>query len=1198
MADPPAVDGRRREAIRSHLESIAPYYTTEWDPTTQGPGSTLTALFSEMAEDVIERLDRVPEKHQRAFFDTLGFDRKPPYPATVPVSFSVDGGAPRNVVVDGGTRTVAPVSNGRPEQTFTVPDEQRFEATPASLQAVYGVDPSVDRVCNHWNPGSGDGLATGGDQQLFVDENEQRHVLYVGDADQLTIEHPENDGLATIRVRLTTDADQDLVESLYWQYHGEASVDSETVEQWHDATAISSVEADAGASEDDGSGSDADSDKIVFDLVFTGSLTETAVAGVESLWIRALVPSVHGRDDLTAITIDSEVRVGPGPVWTSDDGSGGDDGGGGGAALPTTKTMSPDRLLYDDVPLPFDESGAGNADEVEDVGTYHPLGTEPQQQSTFYVAAAEAFSKAGSDLVLTFAELELPAAKPVNEREQPLKDVLDGKDTDVWVRNEMEPQLSWEYWDGDGWSRIEGFTDQTGNLTGTGETVGFRVPEDLSKTTVAGHETHWIRCRLVGGSYGKWVSTRGSPASETHHVVFPPRFDYLTIEYGRQEPTEGENGENEENTGEEADESSALPSSPATQVRTENHLSDSGNLVETSSGAMRPFRPLPDAGQTLYFGFDAPLHDGPLTLFVDVSDQSFPPDFFPRIRWEYCADGDDWVELDVRDGSENLTERGIVRLVLPGESARHERFGAERHWLRARVQDDQFETSRAEMQFLPRYLLLDSDFTLAQDPSLINYRDEYGVITPGTYEVEYQDESVIRPPDSYEFEYHDESVTSDSNTFDFFTDGGCESAEPCGRTLPTEPPSGEPSREPPTVTDVSPNTAWATNVRLLRRETLGSSDAEPAQSFSTAAAPVLDETIWVDELSALSEGVQETLREAESPAIEVERSADGSLNAFWVAWTAVADFLNSGPDDRHYTIDRTAGTVTFGDGNRGRVPPRGTDSIEIRYRTGGGPDGNVAVDAVAELQDSIQYVDGVTNPAPGTGGAPAESSESVLSRAPERLRDRDRAVAAADYERIATDMARELARARCIPEMNQGGDHEPGWVTLLIVPDAKRPRPTPSTGLKAHVESEVTERAPATLVTADQLVVRGPSYVAASVDTSLVAAGTGSVATLEESVTSAVAAFLDPLTGGENGEGWMFGNLPTTSDLYAVLEGVEGVDHVASLSVTFTSNEGAATVREGEESPSVSADALVHSGSHDVTVRLGEGGADRREAER
>jgi len=41
--------------------------------------------------------------------------------------------------------------------------------------------------------------------------------------------------------------------------------------------------------------------------------------------------------------------------------------------------------------------------------------------------------------------------------------------------------------------------------------------------------------------------------------------------------------------------------------------------------------------------------------------------------------------------------------------------------------------------------------------------------------------------------------------------------------------------------------------------------------------------------------------------------------------------------------------------------------------------------------------------------------------------------------------------------------------------------------------------------------------------------------------------FLHPVTGGDEGRGWGFGDVPHESDLYAQLEAVEGVGHVRSL---------------------------------------------------
>ena len=65
------------------------------------------------------------------------------------------------------------------------------------------------------------------------------------------------------------------------------------------------------------------------------------------------------------------------------------------------------------------------------------------------------------------------------------------------------PELSWEFFDGDGWRRLEqGFVDGTQELATSG-TVSFRVPATLSATEIGGREDLWIRARLVGGDYGR-----------------------------------------------------------------------------------------------------------------------------------------------------------------------------------------------------------------------------------------------------------------------------------------------------------------------------------------------------------------------------------------------------------------------------------------------------------------------------------------------------------------------------------------------------------------------------------------------------------------------------------------------------------------------------------------------------------------------
>ena len=64
------------------------------------------------------------------------------------------------------------------------------------------------------------------------------------------------------------------------------------------------------------------------------------------------------------------------------------------------------------------------------------------------------------------------------------------------------PDLSWEYWNGTGWSKLHPVRDETLNFKRTG-LVEFKVPEDLRSGDWAGKTNFWIRARLIGGDYGK-----------------------------------------------------------------------------------------------------------------------------------------------------------------------------------------------------------------------------------------------------------------------------------------------------------------------------------------------------------------------------------------------------------------------------------------------------------------------------------------------------------------------------------------------------------------------------------------------------------------------------------------------------------------------------------------------------------------------
>jgi predicted phage baseplate assembly protein len=1076
MASPPELDGRRARELRREITELAPYYTPSWDPDAGGVGAGLVDVFGELGAEVTERLDATPEKHRLAFYDALGFGQRPPQAARVPVQYAVVPEAPDNVAVQPGTAALAEA--GEPV-TFHVPPDAAFEATPARLRDVLAVLPDGDAVYDQSELVDGGSSAT-----LWTGRNRQSHEWFLGDTALLSAGAAD-----TLVVDLDSAVDPDvLVDEVEWHYFGATEPDGPA--DWRRLSPAEDIEL-----------VDAEGD-VALALSPAGPLVERAVDGVESKWLRCRVPPGSPVATERPFTVDFV-----------------------GLTTETSGTGYPDTLLANDVPL---ENPTNSEEPIR------PFGDQPRPNDAFYVAASAAFSKPGAAVTLTFTPVEAAQSTDGGSSRftgigavSPSAVSTVGNTLERYLRaggGDANPTLSWEYWDGDGWSRIETITDGTSGFTAREEkTVEFTVPNDLAPTTVAGHEGHWIRARLVGGDYGTVVhvpQTSEGTRWARQTTGSPPEYVEIALSYtvaNRREPS---------------------------HVRARNGLATTAVAPDES---FRPFTSLPEREQTLYLGFDAPLSGGPIQLFAGIDERPSPADFTPQIRWERRQADGGWTQLQVEDGTASLTEQGIVGLGFADRTVATNRFGRERHWLRARVTGDEFEV-------VPD---LDAE--------------------AGT---ESEDRRTGGNGDGSRTETADIGATGS-------TDAAGTTLSACGETVATEPPSGEPNERPPSLTGLHPNTGWARNVRAVTDELLGGSDGEPDQSFAVANPPALDPAVWVDERSALAEP-QRTALLAERPEdVTVERTGDGAVRAVWVRWTVVPDLLDSPEDARHCVVDETAGEVRFGDDTNGRIPPRGTDNLRASYLTGGGSAGNVPVGAVGKLKSSLPFVDAVTNPAPGAGGADQESRADLRDRAPQTLRDRDRAVMPTDYERLAADASRRIARARCLPGMDRGGNREPGYVTVLVVPDNRTATPVPSLGLLDRVERSLGDHAPASVVANDRLVVRGPSYVSVGIDADVVTGDVGSLQSVEGRLRSTIDEFLHPLTGRDDA-GWPFGDLPSRSDVFALLEGVEGVDHVESLFLTFTGTE-TVTVGEGAREPDASPDALVRGGEHDVTVVPGGG---------
>ena len=358
-------------------------------------------------------------------------------------------------------------------------------------------------------------------------------------------------------------------------------------------------------------------------------------------------------------------------------------------------------------------------------------------------------------------------------------------------------------------------------------------------------------------------------------------------------------------------------------------------------------------------------------------------------------------------------------------------------------------------------------------------------------------------------------------------------------------------------------TVPATQCTFVHDELLGESNGKPGQQFSLQSEAVLDRN------------ANEHLR------VILPGEADSE------DWLEVSDFADSTSEDCHYTLDSRTGLLQLGPLVRepaqlkaevqlrrqiqrpetgltsfpqtdhplqrqyGKVPPRGAVLRMTAYRTGGGEAGNVQPGALRILKSAIPYVTRVTNHKAASGGANAETLEQAVMRVPRLLRTRDRAVTPEDFETLAKQASRKIRRVHCLPISAESV----GRVTLLLVPDtpaetSPHQRFDLPRDLRNTVEQFLGERS----LLGIAIQTKTPEYVRVKVQAKILLEDAyrhheSVKSEICQSLQQSLYQFINPLTGGWDGNGWKFGASLQESDIIGYLHKhpVAGVRSIAAL---------------------------------------------------
>ncbi|MEN0061703.1 MAG: baseplate J/gp47 family protein [Myxococcota bacterium] len=254
--------------------------------------------------------------------------------------------------------------------------------------------------------------------------------------------------------------------------------------------------------------------------------------------------------------------------------------------------------------------------------------------------------------------------------------------------------------------------------------------------------------------------------------------------------------------------------------------------------------------------------------------------------------------------------------------------------------------------------------------------------------------------------------------------------------------------------------------------------------------------------------------------------------------------LMASKDDRVFVVDPVEGTLTFGNGIRGRMLPVGNFNVSVEvYHAVPGSDGNVGPYEIASSQLNAEFVN-VTNTLPANGGRDSESINEIIRRAPSVLTSRDRAVTRLDFEVIAKQSSAEVARAACGGAMTDDGE-----VEVVILPQRREdeviPDPFLSAGLKDHVQRYLSKRC---LINV-QPIVRLATFQPVDVSVTLRLRPNTNFVAVRDHAEAWVRRFLDPYKGGLDGDGWPFKGPLFAQDFARIVTDLPDIRHVVEVAV-------------------------------------------------
>src|SRR5215472_2953394 len=144
----PKLDDRDFQQLVDSAKRLVQTRCPQWtDHNVSDPGVTLIEAYAQMVDQLIYRLNRVPDRHYVKFLELIGVQLRPPSAARGEVTFWLSAPQPQTVAVREGTEVATPRTDVDAPVVFTT--SQRLDILPCSFTSAAAMaagEPPIDQT--------------------------------------------------------------------------------------------------------------------------------------------------------------------------------------------------------------------------------------------------------------------------------------------------------------------------------------------------------------------------------------------------------------------------------------------------------------------------------------------------------------------------------------------------------------------------------------------------------------------------------------------------------------------------------------------------------------------------------------------------------------------------------------------------------------------------------------------------------------------------------------------------------------------------------------------------------------------------------------------------------------------------------------------------------------------------------------------